>query len=191
MKNDHYEKPRKTNVIAGIVVTVLLIAAAGLGAWYIQQMNIERLQQRIADMEGRIESLQNEQADEAGRNGQQEPPARQSAAYTSENGVKLWVYTPTEGSAVSSPVTVIGQVPGNWSFGGGDFPIELRDGNGNTLAEAPARLHGEWMIEDLVPFTAELGFSGKPSIGKGALILHKSNPGPARNDDSVSIPVKF
>lgn len=118
------------------------------------------------------------------------PQEENSTQYTSEKGIVLTVDTPIKNSTISSPLNIAGRVPGNWSFEA-SFPVRLVDEEGKVLAEGIAHLNGDWMTEDLVPFTAELKFD-KPASGEGKLILMKDNPsGLAENDDSLSIPVVF
>lgn len=113
----------------------------------------------------------------------------QSHRYQSEKGVEIVVDSPESGESISSPVAITGQVPGNWSFEA-SFPIELRDGEGNLVAEGHGELQGDWMTQELVPFTAELEFENVS--GQGSVILLKDNPsGLAENEDSVTIPIVF
>ncbi|HET8690336.1 MAG TPA: hypothetical protein VFL81_02775, partial [Candidatus Saccharimonadales bacterium] len=59
------------------------------------------------------------------------------------------------------------------------------------LARTTAKMQGDWMTEADVPFAASLTFD-KPTTPAGTLVLEKDNPaGLTKNDDSVSIPVKF
>lgn len=114
----------------------------------------------------------------------------QTSEYRSIKGEIIKVDVPLANAKISSPLTIKGEVKGDWSFEG-SFPISLVDASGNELVESFATLNGEWMTSNHVPFTANLIFS-KPTTTTGKLILKKDNPSDIRElDDSVEIPVKF
>lgn len=103
---------------------------------------------------------------------------------------ELVVESPDKREEVSSPLTVEGRAKGTWYFEA-SFPVELRDKNGNLLAETPAQAQGDWMTENFVDFKAELEFS-VPSSEEGIVVLKKANPsGLPENDDEVIVPIKF
>jgi hypothetical protein len=106
--------------------------------------------------------------------------------YLSKKGVELTVDSPLEGERVSSPFNVSGMVPGNWSFEG-FFPIKLLDSLGNTLVETQGSLEGDWMTEELVPFSAEIEFSSDSGAAVTLVIVNDNPSGLAENDDSLSI----
>ena len=124
---------------------------------------------------------------------EEKPPTKTEEVtnkYSSQKGVSIIVDAPKTDSIVKSPLAVTGQVPGNWSFEA-SFPLKLVDSNGTVLAQGPATLHGDWMTDNLVPFTGQLTFSS-PSTNTGFLILERDNPsGLPEKEDSVRIPVKF
>jgi hypothetical protein len=110
--------------------------------------------------------------------------------YKSTKSVEVKVYSPASNNKIASPLAIIGQVPGSWSFEA-SFPVKLKDSNGKIVAQAPAQLLGDWMTNNLVPFSLQLTWLTAQS-GNGTLVLEKDNPsGLSENDDSVSIPVKF
>ncbi len=110
--------------------------------------------------------------------------------YTSLKSVSVKIFSPLSNEKVVNPLAIIGQVPGSWSFEA-SFPIKLLDSNGRVVAQTSAQVLGDWMTDNLVPFSAKLTWSTAES-GKGTLVLQKDNPsGLAKNDDSVSIPVEF
>lgn len=91
---------------------------------------------------------------------------------------------------INSPLKITGRARGTWFFEA-SFPIQLLDQNGNRLTEAIATAVGDWMTEDLVPFTAELKFTA-PAGNTGQLVLNKDNPsGLPKNDAKLTIPVRF
>lgn len=113
-----------------------------------------------------------------------------STEHSSEAGVIISVDEPLIGDVIQSPLLVTGAVPGSWSFEA-SFGLELLDANGESIAEGFAVIDGEWMTEDMVPFTATIEFEA-PSGGTGTLVLHKANPsGDESRDDYVMIPVRF
>ncbi len=98
---------------------------------------------------------------------------------------------PLKNASVSSPLGITGSARGTWYFEA-SFPVELKDANGNTIAQAPAQAIGDWMTTDFVPFSLSLPFPAQPKGSSGTLILHKDNPsGDPERDQSVSIPVVF
>ena len=102
----------------------------------------------------------------------------------------IWVKNIFENQVVTSPLTVTGQVRGNWYFEA-SFPVKLLDANGNILAEKPAQAQGEWMTTEYVPFSATLDFAN-PTTDTGTLVLHNDNPsGLLQNDKELRIPIRF
>ncbi len=120
-------------------------------------------------------------------------PVEQPATkeFSSAKGVTVRLHDWTSQKAVASPLTVTGEIPGNWSFEA-SFPVSIIDSTGKTLAQTPARLQGNWMTTNYVPFTVTLTFTS-PATGKaGTLVLQKDNPsGLSKNDDLITIPVVF
>lgn len=97
---------------------------------------------------------------------------------------------PRPGEIVASPLSVSGQARGIWYFEA-NFPVQLLDGEGNTLTTVPAQADGDWMTEGFVPFTAKLIFQA-PKTATGTLILMKDNPsGLPEHDAQIGIPVRF
>jgi hypothetical protein len=100
------------------------------------------------------------------------------------------LFSPPTDATISSPVAVLGKIPGSWSFEA-QFPIQLKDGSGKVVAQTTAQVLGDWMTNQLVPFSAQLTYQTTPS-GNGTLVLQKDNPsGLSANADSISIPIKF
>lgn len=97
--------------------------------------------------------------------------------------------SPRPDDKITSPLTVVGAARA-WYFEG-SFPVELKDGNGNTIASGIAQAQGDWMSDAMVPFAAALTFT-KPGTSAGTLILKKDNPsGLPQNDDQVQVEVHF
>lgn len=111
--------------------------------------------------------------------------------FTSDGGVAMEINDFQEGETISSPLTITGRVPGNWSFEA-DFPVSLIDDDGNVLVETYGALQGDWMTTELVEFESILEFTSPGSGESGTLILRKDNPsGLPEHDDSLEIPVVF
>ena len=109
---------------------------------------------------------------------------------TADDQTLVHLTTPQANEVVSSPLQVTGEAYGTWYFEA-SFPIELRDANGNLVAQAIAQAQSDWMVEDFVAFTATLTF-GQPQTPNGTLILKKDNPsGLPEHDAQLTIPVQF
>ena len=80
------------------------------------------------------------------------------------------VSSPTIGQQISSPVTISGQARGFWFFEA-TFPVEVRNAQGETIAEFYAEAQTEWMTEDFVPFSVELTFPDQPAGSEGTVVL--------------------
>lgn len=115
--------------------------------------------------------------------------------YVKDGVVLLRIDDPAPGMAISSPLSVRGEARGYWYFEA-SFPLILVDWDGRIIAQGIATAQGDWMTEELVPFTGELTFETPEYIGdfsrRGALILKKDNPsGLPEHDDAFEIPVQF
>ena len=114
----------------------------------------------------------------------------QISEFTSLKGVNAYIYSPLKNSSISNPIAIIGKIPGDWSFEA-SFPIKLLNQNSQQIASTQGHLLGEWTTTSLVPFSAEITFSGSYS-GLASIVLQKDNPsGLANNDDSITIQVYF
>lgn len=162
-----------------LLVAIAVLGGSNYGTYTWQHREVDKLNTKITQ-------LNHERA----TNSKAAPLPTASDKYTSKKGVAIKVYTPASSSTVTSPVVVMGEVPGNWSFEA-SFPVKLLDAKGNVVVSAPAQLLGDWMTDKPVPFTVKLTFSNTPG-GNGTLVLQKDNPsGIAANDDSVSIPINL
>lgn len=181
-----------TVVVVVLVIIFTLIGAAA--AYFARQPHINNLNNKVSSLNTRVSQLQGNQSSNqpaqqpsSGSNGNS---SGNGNSYTSPKGVKVIIYEPANGATVSSPVGVIGRVPGNWSSEA-SFPVVLKDSTGKAVASGNATVLGNWQTTQLVPFSAKLTYSTSPT-GSGTLVLEKDNPsGQTQNDDSVSIPVKF
>jgi len=172
--NNISSKPGQGAVTAVLIVIVLVI---GIGATYLWQ------QQDINSLSAKVSQLETELA-------KKPTTEKVKTSYKSAKGVTINVFTPLSGASVESPMLVMGQVPGNWSFEA-SFPIVVKDSAGKVLVQKPVQVIGDWMTEELVPFAIELKFDA-PATGTGTIEIQRDNPsGLAANEDKVVIPVKF
>lgn len=125
--------------------------------------------------------------------------------YGSEKGVELIVASPTKDSVVTSPLTITGEAPGFWYFEA-SFPLVLVNWDGLVIAQGYATAQGEWMTQEMVPFTGVLEFTDvlplteevedlaqlQDFMKKGALILQRGNPsGLPENEDAIEFSIRF
>lgn len=176
-----------SNWVAALVVTIVVLVGAGATyAAYMWQ------QATITDLHNQVSTLQS-QVNKSCPSETTQPTMMQtcpSYSYKSAKGVEAIIYTPGESDTLSSPVGIVGKVPGNWSFEA-QFPVKLLDSKGNVVAQAPATVLGTWQTTTLEPFSVQLTYSSHPT-GTGTLVLQKDNPsGLPSNDDSISISVHF
>ncbi len=172
-------------ILLTLGVAVLFVLAIGF-TYNWQHDQVKSLNQQISELSKQLNlaKVQNQGTTSTS----QTPPAQTS--YISLKSVSVKIFSPLSNEKASNPLAIIGQVPGNWSFEA-SFPIKLLNSMGVVVAQTSAQVLGDWMTDNLVPFSAKLTWSTAES-GKGMLVLQKDNPsGLAKNDDSVSIPVEF
>lgn len=110
--------------------------------------------------------------------------------YQSADGVAIAIDNWADDRQVTSPLTITGQVPGSWSFEG-SFPVEIVYQKDISLPGAIAEIQGDWMTDEMVPFTAVLTFDEEQLAGEEVIIvIRKANPsGLPGDDDSLNLPV--
>lgn len=167
-------------MIRKVVLWFIAIAIVGgslYGVYAWQHQEVTELTAKVAELDAELSKT---------KNGQE--PVVKNYEYTSEKGVVIKVYIPDSSEELTSPVVVMGEVPGNWSFEA-SFPIKIVDEDGSVIVQAVAQLQDNWMTDQLVPFIAVLTFDDVSSRD-ATLILEKDNPsGLESNDDSVKIPI--
>lgn len=181
---------RRSLLVAVMIILGIVIVAAGSAwtAYQSRQQEVDRLNQQTQQLNGEVARLKGDITTLQSKPTEQATPVTD---YFSSKGVKVRVYAPAKDTKVTSPVAVVGEVPGSWSFEA-SFPVKLIDGSGKTIAQGPAQLLGDWMTDQLVPFSAKLTYPGGAPSGNGTLRLEKDNPsGQPSNDDSVAISVKL
>ena len=119
------------------------------------------------------------------------PTPTPTGEFTSEGGIPITLDEWT-GQPVTSPLTITGEVPGSWSFEA-SFPVQVTDADGTLLVEAVGQVEGDWMTDEMVPFSVTLEFESPPGdSAEGFLVLVKANAsGLPEHDDSVRIPITF
>lgn len=158
--------------------SVLLAVTAGAGVYVWQQTELKSATDRNLALQKQLQQA----TDLASK--------QPNYSYKSVKGVDITVFTPLAKAKVTSPLNVLGMVPGNWSFEA-QFLVQLKDSTGKVIAQSPATLSGDWMTTAAVPFTTRLEYSGQPT-GQGQLVLIKSNAsGLPEHDDSLTIPIQF
>jgi len=101
------------------------------------------------------------------------------------------IIAPTLNALLQSPLTIIGRARGPWYFEA-SFPIELRDANNVLITTTVAQAQGDWMTENMVPFTATLTFPVQPTGSQGLLTFKNDNPsGEPQNSMTFDVPVNF
>ena len=104
---------------------------------------------------------------------------------------EIVLMSPLAGTTISSPLEISGSVSGTWLFEA-EMLAMLTNWNGEIIAEVPLVADGDWMTEDLVPFSGTLEFE-TPNYGeRGHLIIQAANPsGLAQHDKAYEIVLQF
>ncbi len=172
----------------GLFLIILFLGAVlAICSW--QYLQIDKLDQKNRSLTSEQARLKEENKDKIASvndaSAEQKIPV-----YRSTKSVEVTLYSPARDSKVATPLGIVGKVPGDWSFEA-SFPVKLKNNQGKVVAEAPAQLLGDPNTNNPVAFSAKLTWTSKET-GVGSLVLEKDNPsGLAKNDDSVSIPIKF
>lgn len=181
-------------VLILLVLGIAALASISTYAW--QHSKVNDLHNQVNSLNAQLTSLNSQVAtlsdklNMACRSTQQTTSTCEDYTYTSTKGVFILVYTPHRGATLASPIAIVGEVPGNWSFEA-QFPVQLKDSGGSVMAQTSAHVLGNWQSDQLVPFSAQLTFTTAKS-GNGTLVIQKDNPsGLTKNSDLVSIPVHF
>lgn len=101
----------------------------------------------------------------------------------------IQVFSPLPGDTLGEEIT--GEARGYWFFEA-NFPVTIKDANGNVLLETYAEAQSDWMTEEFVPFTVEVPSVLSSRTKTGTISLKKANPsGLPENDKTLRIPVEF
>src|SRR5687767_3812783 len=109
-------RDRTAKKILMILLVIVLLAAAVAGTYYWQQQEVKKRDQQVTDL--------NTQLNAAKKQTQQTPatPVAQTT-YLSKKSVSITVFSPESNEKVTSPLGIIGKVPGSWSFEA-SFPVK-------------------------------------------------------------------
>lgn len=114
----------------------------------------------------------------------------ESELQTTQN-INVLISSPEPSQIVTSPLLVQGKISGSWFFEA-TLPFSLVDSEENIISAGYAVADGDWMTEDLVPFSGVLDFSVPVDLESGYLIISKDNPsGLPENDGLIKMPVRF
>lgn len=144
-----------------LVLVITAVTSWGTYAWQhgkVESLNtqVERLHAQVIKLNDQIISLS--VARSQARQTTPQPNANSIGySYLSSKSVSILVYAPLKNATVTSPVAVIGEVPGNWSFEA-QFPVQLKDSKGNIIARTSAHVLGSWQTDQFVPFSAQLTY---------------------------------
>lgn len=112
-----------------------------------------------------------------------------SDAPGAEEGLRLYTLLPD--MLITSPLTVVGEIPGTWYFEG-SFPVILEDIDGNIIGTSVAQAQGDWMVTQPVRFSVSMNFTNPNNLNSGYLVFKKDNPsGLPEHDKSVMWPVRL
>ncbi len=112
-------------------------------------------------------------------------PASTESSSSVPLSASVYIETPKPGETVGKTFTIAGTAPSGWFFEA-VFPIQVRDANGNVIANTQGSAQADWTAPGEIPFTATTTIDNSYS-GPATLILLKNNPsGLPENDDSVS-----
>ncbi|RJQ33729.1 hypothetical protein C4568_03980 [Candidatus Parcubacteria bacterium] len=116
------------------------------------------------------------------------PPPTEEEESEKPLSSRVVVTSPQAKQLLGHMFTVAGVAPGPWFFEA-QFPMQVRDMEGNVVGRATATAQGEWMTTELVTFTATMQIDAT-FHGDAKLILIKDNPsGLPEHDDAVEIPI--
>jgi len=101
---------------------------------------------------------------------------------------KVTLNSPSRNAEVGHSFSVIGQAPGPWFFEA-QFPLMVKDRQGNAVGHATAQAQGDWQTEDMVDFSTTMQIDAI-FHGPATLVLMKDNPsGLPEHDDAVEVPI--
>lgn len=99
--------------------------------------------------------------------------------------------SPLAGATISSPLAISGVATGAWMFEGSMNAV-LTNWDGEIIGEALLSAEGDWMTEELVPFSGTMEFDTPDYGERGSLIIEGSNPsGLPENDKFLEIQIQF
>ena len=202
----------KKNVLIGILIVLVLGLAVTTTYLFVdnqhKQEKIDVADQAADKAQGDEDSDQSDGSDNGGAapdngqsgtdgdssgngdsNGTVDDGSASTMEFFSDKGVEIRLYDWEKSKVLTSPATIRGEIPGNWSFEA-SFPVVLVNWDGLIIAEHYATVQGDWTTEDYVPFEVTLSFDTPTVYDRGALIIQKDNPsGLPEHADAIEIPV--
>lgn len=183
--------------LAAIIFSVIFIGivSALLGFWL---GNSDRDEVNVADEEQFITSTATSDSSTTESSNSSSTSTTQSTSSsdteTSSSSTssipKIKLSNLKSGDEISSPFIIRGEAPSNW-FWEGIFNITIYDEAGEYIGFAMADSIRDWMVDDYVPFEAELYFAHEGS-STGRIVFDKQNAsGRPELDDSFEIDVKL
>jgi hypothetical protein len=124
----------------------------------------------------------------------QESPEDEEQQVVAEND-SIRVFAPEKVTPIESPLTLQGEVRGTWLFEA-TAPVVLTDWDGRIISEGYIEAEGDWMTEEIVPFSGSLTFETPEDMGDfsdtGSLIFQKANPsGLPEHDEALEYIIRF
>ncbi len=95
---------------------------------------------------------------------------------------------PEAGATVASPLTVSGEVVGNWLFEA-TFPLRLVTDDGEVIADGYATSEGDWMTTDFVAFKGVIEFEVKQSTSAVLVLMRGNASGLPQHDTALRLPL--
>ncbi len=96
------------------------------------------------------------------------------------------VTSPTSGAQVGNPIELKGMARGYWFFEA-SAPVTVTNWDGLIIGEGYITADGEWMTEDMVPFSGTLTYTLPPNSysATGTLIFMRDNPSGLPENDAA------
>ncbi len=100
------------------------------------------------------------------------------------------VESPKPYDFIQHPFFFAGEARGGWFFEA-SFPVRVEDANGTVLGSGIATATGDWMTNELVPFSGTIELD-VPATDTGVVIFEKDNPsGLPENGGRLEVPVRL
>lgn len=100
------------------------------------------------------------------------------------------VESPKPYDFIQHPFFFSGSARGGWFFEA-VFPVHVEDANGVVLGRGQAVATGDWMTDELVPFSGTIELDAL-TTDTGTVIFEKDNPsGLPENGGRLEVPVRF
>lgn len=99
------------------------------------------------------------------------------------------IQLPKENARISSPVTISGKIPRNWTFEA-NFMIEIQDEKGEVLQSTPVGATFANETDEMGTFSTSMSIT--PNTTQGFIVIKADNPsGLPENEKTYKMSVKF